>query len=172
MDVERLSSLSGTSRRTIRFYVQTGLLAPPFGAGRGARYGAGHLDRLREISGAKAAGLPLDSLRRSPIRVSPSSCPSPEAFRSESCVPVRGALLILDSAELRSRGVSASDAATAVRTALLSVGLAASDVDGFRSGFPRAGPGPDDDVFLREDDGCENDLENERRRDVDEGDVK
>lgn len=54
-----LARESGQSQRTIRFYIARGLLPGPLGAGRGARYGADHLDRLRRIAAMKSAGRTL-----------------------------------------------------------------------------------------------------------------
>lgn len=47
--IGQLAELSGVSRRTIRFYVQTGLLKPPKGLGRGAHYTDEHLQALQSI---------------------------------------------------------------------------------------------------------------------------
>ena len=58
-----LAAAGGVSRRTVRFYVQRGLLAPPLGLGRGARYTEAHLDRLREVRTGHDHGLPLRELR-------------------------------------------------------------------------------------------------------------
>jgi len=44
-----LESLTGLSRRTIRYYRNLGLLPPAVGRARNATYTADHLRRLREI---------------------------------------------------------------------------------------------------------------------------
>ena len=48
LDLARLSDEAGVSQRTIRYYIQQGLLPHP-GRGRGAHYHHGHLDRLSLI---------------------------------------------------------------------------------------------------------------------------
>jgi len=58
-NLELLSSLTGMSRRTIRYYIQSGLIAKPTGAGRGSHYNQQHLDQLLEIKKWQDAGLSL-----------------------------------------------------------------------------------------------------------------
>ena len=62
-DVGELATLGGVSRRTVRYYVQEGLLTPPDGLGRGARYGEGHLERLLKVRSLQEQGLTLDEVR-------------------------------------------------------------------------------------------------------------
>lgn len=64
MDLRELSQSTGVSPRTVHFYVQQGLLPPPTGAGRAARYGAVHRNRLRLIRQLQAQHLPLVEIRR------------------------------------------------------------------------------------------------------------
>jgi DNA-binding transcriptional MerR regulator len=51
------------SRRTIRYFVQEGLLQEPYGLGRGKHYGAEHLQRLRSIRELQKKGLSLAEVR-------------------------------------------------------------------------------------------------------------
>jgi DNA-binding transcriptional MerR regulator len=62
--IEELTEFSGISRRTIRYYVQVGLLDPPQGAARGAYYTRGHLQRLLDIQAWQSDGLTLDGIRQ------------------------------------------------------------------------------------------------------------
>ncbi len=59
-----LAELGGVSRRTVRYYVQEGLLPAPFGLGRGNHYGQTHLDRLLRVKALQEAGRSLDEIRR------------------------------------------------------------------------------------------------------------
>jgi DNA-binding transcriptional MerR regulator len=59
-----LANLSGVSARTVRYYIQSGLLPAPLGAGPAARYTEAHLDRLRFIRKLQSAHLPLAEIRR------------------------------------------------------------------------------------------------------------
>lgn len=74
MDRYRLADLAqetGTTTRTIRFYVAEGLLPPPVGAGPAAVYNRDHLERLRLIALLKAQYLPLKEIRRVLASLSP-----------------------------------------------------------------------------------------------------
>lgn len=54
---------TGISARTIRYYIQEGLLPPAHGRGPGATYDAGHLVRLRAIALLKERHLPLGQIQ-------------------------------------------------------------------------------------------------------------
>jgi DNA-binding transcriptional MerR regulator len=62
--IGELADLGGVSRRTVRYYVQEGLLPPPFGVGRGNHYGRQHLDQLLRVKALQEAGHTLDEIRR------------------------------------------------------------------------------------------------------------
>jgi len=62
-NIETLAKLSGLTRRTIRYYVQRGLLKPPEGGGRGSYYTDKHLERLRKIQKWSEQGVPLIHMR-------------------------------------------------------------------------------------------------------------
>ena len=61
--LEELSSLTGFPRRTIRFYMQTGLVPKPEGANRGAYYLTEHLGRLLQIRKCQKEGLGLKRIK-------------------------------------------------------------------------------------------------------------
>ena len=58
-----LVQASGVPRRTIRYYVQRGLLLPPEGAGRGHYYRLDQLEQLLRIRELQAQGRSLDEIR-------------------------------------------------------------------------------------------------------------
>jgi DNA-binding transcriptional MerR regulator len=62
--IAELAQLGGVSRRTVRYYVQEGLLPAPFGVGRGQHYGTAHLERLLEVKRLQQIGRALDEIRR------------------------------------------------------------------------------------------------------------
>jgi DNA-binding transcriptional MerR regulator len=66
--VEELAALGGVTRRTVRYYVQEGLLPAPLGVGRGRHYGAEHVARLQALKALQEQGLSLDEIRRQPSR--------------------------------------------------------------------------------------------------------
>jgi len=60
--IEDLCELTGFSRRTIRYYVQQGLIEPPAGRGRGGFYFDSHLDKLLKIKSLQDRGLRLSAI--------------------------------------------------------------------------------------------------------------
>jgi hypothetical protein len=73
-NIDELADLGGVSRRTVRFYVQEGLLPTPLGVGRGSHYDRSHLERLLEVKAEQEAGRSLDDIRE-------GRRPSPGAVR-------------------------------------------------------------------------------------------
>lgn len=63
-DIDELAALTATPVRTIRFYIQEGLVPRPLGAGRGARYAAAHLESLLAIRRWQEQGLTLGGIRQ------------------------------------------------------------------------------------------------------------
>jgi DNA-binding transcriptional MerR regulator len=78
-NIDELADLGGVSRRTVRYYVQEGLIPPPLGVGRGRHYGPSHLDRLLEVKARQEAGLSLEQIRarRTPGSGRPEPPPQP-----------------------------------------------------------------------------------------------
>ncbi len=64
LDLTALAEESGVSPRTIRYYVQQGLLPSPGTRGPSTRYDRGHLDRLQLIKRLQRQHLPLAEIRR------------------------------------------------------------------------------------------------------------
>jgi DNA-binding transcriptional MerR regulator len=78
-----LADLGGVSRRTVRYYVQEGLLPAPLGVGRGNHYGAAHLERLLKVKALQENGRTLDEIRHALLQRSrrteqPVAPPAPE----------------------------------------------------------------------------------------------
>jgi DNA-binding transcriptional MerR regulator len=61
--IDELADLAGVSRRTVRYYVQEGLIPQPLGVGRGRHYDQSHLDRLLDVKARQEAGWSLDEIR-------------------------------------------------------------------------------------------------------------
>jgi len=74
--VEELASLAGVTRRTVRYYVQEGLLQPPLGRGRGRHYGPEHLKALIRLRTLQEQGLTLAAIR---VRQESGGAPAAEA---------------------------------------------------------------------------------------------
>ena len=64
MTIGELADRTGLSRRTIRFYVQQGLLPAPYGYGRGSAYTEEHVDTVSRIHTLQAAGHSLAAIKR------------------------------------------------------------------------------------------------------------
>lgn len=78
-----LADLGGVSRRTVRYYVQEGLLPAPLGVGRGNHYGPAHLERLLKVKALQESGRTLEEIRQSLHQRSrrteePRPAPAPE----------------------------------------------------------------------------------------------
>jgi hypothetical protein len=79
--IGELSAASGISRRAVRFYVQSGIIDPPCGRGRGSYYTEEHLRQIRShrrgftarketppsLDIAEKRDLPFDRLIRIPL---------------------------------------------------------------------------------------------------------
>src|SRR3712207_6888934 len=63
-DLNELSEAAGVTPRTVRYYVQQGLLPSPGTRGPGTRYDRVHLDRLQLIRRLQRQHLPLAEIRR------------------------------------------------------------------------------------------------------------
>lgn len=61
--IGELAELGGVSRRTVRYYVQEGLIPPPAGLGRGAHYQKEHLEALLRVKVMQERGLLLEEIR-------------------------------------------------------------------------------------------------------------
>jgi DNA-binding transcriptional MerR regulator len=61
-NITELAALGGVSPRTVRYYVQLGILPPPAGRGLGGRYGQEHLARLLRARALQREGVPLERM--------------------------------------------------------------------------------------------------------------
>ena len=61
--IQDLADLADVSRRTVRYYVQEGLIPAPLGVGRGPHYAQAHLDRLLQVKELQSSGRTLDEIR-------------------------------------------------------------------------------------------------------------
>jgi hypothetical protein len=113
-DLKSLSAATGVAPRTVHFYVQQGLLPPPIGAGRAARYTAVHRDRLILIRRLQDQHQPLAEIRKHLDRIPDAmlgqvaSTPSPRPKSAVDYIrsvlgaePLRPTLPLLDSARPR-----------------------------------------------------------------------
>ena len=92
-----LCVLADLPPRTVRYYVQIGLVDRPEGETRAARYGAMQLEQLLLIKKWTAAGLALDRIREL-LRGEPAQVP-PRA-RAIGSVEVRSHLMVADGVDV------------------------------------------------------------------------
>ena len=83
--------------RTVRYYVQQGLVDRPEGETRAARYGQKHLDQLLLIKKWTAAGLALDRIRE---LLAGEDAAVPERSKRRGTIEVVSRLHIADGVEL------------------------------------------------------------------------
>ncbi len=76
--ISELAELGGVSRRTVRYYVQEGLIPKPAGLGRGAHYKKEHLEALLRVKAMQERGLLHEEIR---LALSTGRSPSVAAER-------------------------------------------------------------------------------------------
>ena len=92
-----LCVLADLPPRTVRYYVQMGLVDRPQGETRAARYGALHLEQLLLIKKWTAAGLSLERIRE---LLHSEQAPVPPRARAVGSVEVRSHLMVADGVDL------------------------------------------------------------------------
>ena len=80
LDLTELADRAGVSIRTVRYYIQQGLLPKPDARGPGAHYKEEHLDRLLLIKRMQREHLPLAEIRRV-LEASTGETPAPRSAR-------------------------------------------------------------------------------------------
>ena len=81
--IDELCALVDLPRRTVRYYIQAGLVDRPAGAKRGAYYTRRHVEQLMTVRTWQRAGLSLERIRElvSGAGETPSPLPPPRARR-------------------------------------------------------------------------------------------
>jgi DNA-binding transcriptional MerR regulator len=96
--LNELSVLVDTPARTIRYYIQLGLVERPRGETRAARYSQKHVEALLQIKRWSQAGLSLEAIRD---LIEGSNSPLPPAPpRRAGSVEVWSHLLLADGVEI------------------------------------------------------------------------
>jgi len=95
---EELCDISGVSSRTVRYYIQIGLLDKPIGQTRAAHYVSLHLEKILRIKQLSEAGISLERIREV---LSGEPLPLPERTKQSGHIEVRSHLLIKDGIELQ-----------------------------------------------------------------------
>ena len=96
--LDEIATLAELPRRTVRYYIQTGLIDRPEGAGKGAWYTARHVEQLLLVRKWQLAGLSLERIGE--LLRQPSSGPVPPTPRRPGTVEVWSHLVVADGIEL------------------------------------------------------------------------
>jgi DNA-binding transcriptional MerR regulator len=125
--LDDLCTLSDTSKRTVRYYMQIGLVNPPIGSTKAAHYLHKHLDQLLTIRKLSDAGVSLERIREV---LSGEAPPLPPRQRQPGSVEVRSHLFIADGVELEISPEQAGLSPEQVRTLVRAVMKAYQDLHG------------------------------------------
>ena len=126
-NLDDLCTLSDTSKRTVRYYMQIGLVDPPIGSTKAAHYLNQHLDQLLTIRKLSEAGVSLERIREV---LSGETPPLPPRQRQSGSVEVRSHLFIADGVELEISPERAGLSPEQVRTFVRAVMKAYEDLQG------------------------------------------
>lgn len=133
--LSELCVLADLPARTVRYYVQIGLVDRPEGETRAARYGAAQLEQLLSIKKWTTAGVSLERIRDLLHGEAPPVAPLP---RATGTVEVRTHLTVADGIEVVIEPGRASLSPEEVRAFIKGVMAAFASV----TGEPHADPDP------------------------------
>ena len=98
LSIDQLAALTGLTTRTVRYYLQQGLVSRSEGAKRGAYYLQRHVEELLLLRRWADAGLSLDRIRE--LRAGAADEPPPRAVRAGS-VEVWSRVTLADGLEVQ-----------------------------------------------------------------------
>ena len=95
---EELCILTGLSTRTLRYYIQIGLVDKPIGQTRAAHYLSSHLEKILRIKQLSEAGISLERIREV---LSGDPLALPDRTKRPGHIDVRSHLWVADGIELQ-----------------------------------------------------------------------
>ena len=95
--LDELAALVDLPKRTVRYYIQLGLVDRPDGETRAARYGTRHVEQLLQVRKWSDAGVSLERFRE---RLAGEAPPVPPRPRAAGTVELWSHLVIADGLEL------------------------------------------------------------------------
>lgn len=95
---EELCALSGLSSRTLRYYIQIGLVDKPIGQTRAAHYMSFHLEKILRIKQLSDSGISLERIREV---LSGDPLPLPERSKRPGHIEVRSHLWVTEGIEVQ-----------------------------------------------------------------------
>ena len=96
--LDDIAALAELPRRTVRYYIQTGLVDRPQGIGKGAYYTEKHVEQLLLVRKWQLAGLSLERIGE--VLKQQTSGPLPPAPRRKGTVEVWSHLVVADGVEV------------------------------------------------------------------------
>ena len=117
--LDQLCALTDMTKRTVRYYMQLGLVDRPVGETRAAHYTARHLEQLLQIRKLADAGVSLERIREV---MAGAESPVPDRARQPGAISVLSHVFIAPGVELQinpqAAGLSPEQLRTFVRTVL------------------------------------------------------
>ena len=117
--LDQLCALTDLSKRTVRYYMQLGLVDRPVGETRAAHYTPRHLDQLLQIRKLADAGVSLERIREV---LAGGDSPVPERVRQPGAISVLSHVFIAPGVELQidpqAAGLSPEQLRAFVRTVM------------------------------------------------------
>ena len=96
--LDQIAALSELPRRTVRYYIQSGLIDRPQGIRKGAYYTQHHVEQLLLVRKWQLAGLSLERIGE--VLKQPASGPLPPTPRRPGTVEVWSHLVVADGVEI------------------------------------------------------------------------
>lgn len=97
--IDELAALTELPRRTVRFYIQQGLVDRPIGEKRAAYYTTSHLEQLLTIRKWQQAGLSLERIREILANKNGEALPPPRP-RGAGTIEIWSHLVVSDGLEI------------------------------------------------------------------------
>lgn len=98
LSLEDIAALTELPRRTVRYYIQCGLVDRPQGIGKGAYYTQRHVEQLLQVRKWQLAGLSLERIAE--LLKAPPAGPLPPTPRRAGTVEVWSHLVVADGVEV------------------------------------------------------------------------
>ena len=98
--LDEVCTLTALSKRTVRYYIQIGLVDRPLGSKRGAYYVQRHIDQLMTIRRWRDAGVSLERVRQLMGTKDPQDLLPPPIRRKAGAVEVWSHVVLGDGLEL------------------------------------------------------------------------
>ena len=96
--LDEIAALAELPRRTVRYYIQTGLIDRPLGVGKGAFYTQHHIEQLVLVRKWQLAGLSLEKI--GDVLKQQASGPLPPTPRRSGTVEVWSHLVVAEGVEV------------------------------------------------------------------------